>query len=45
MAPCVENAGHKQQQRLVQIFSKNKKIIHKRLHEWSWDSEERKNTI
>ena len=45
MASCVENAGHKEQQRPFQILSKNEKLIHKRLHEWSWDNKERKNTI
>ena len=41
MASCVEHAGHKAQQRPFQILSKIEKLIHKRLHEWSWDNEER----
>ena len=45
MAPRVENARHKEQQRPVQIFPKNEKFIYKRLQEWSWGAEERKNSI
>ena len=45
MALRVENAGHKKQQRLVQIFPKNEKFINKWLHEWSCGFDERKNTI
>ena len=30
---------------LFKFFSKNEKFIYKRLHEWSWGTKERKNTI